>query len=92
MRESVRATVIYKDLDGYVPPLSRLGHIQVAGGARTMGNQIESVYGSRKTETGLRPGPERSIWKVRVCPIRYGSPRGATINFAVSGRDAYVAL
>lgn len=91
-RKSMQATVMYKDLDGYVLPLPRLGHIQVAGYVSTMGNQIERVYGSRKIEIGLRPRPELSRWEVRVCPIRYGSPRGATINFAVFDRGAHVAL
>jgi len=92
-RESIRATVIYKDLDGHVLPLGRLAHIQVAGCERTIGNKIECVCVNRKTETSPRPQPERSGWKLWVCPIRYSSPGGATINVAVFDCwDAYVAL
>ena len=91
-RESFRATVMYKDLDGYVLPFVRLAYIHVAGCMSTVGHQIERVCVSRETETGLRPRPELSRWKVREYPIRYSTPRGATIDFAVFDMDAYVAL
>src|SRR6266702_4032407 len=85
--------LIYKDLDGHVLPLGRLAYIQVAGCERTIGNRIEYVCVDRKTETSPRPQPERSGWKLWVCPIRSSSPGGATINVAVFDCwDAYVAL